>query len=218
MKTRLCLLIVLCVGCATIFEDDFEADVIGNTPSASPAGLPLDDSLSFSGPAGSIAVVNSVPHGSKAVKIDRTGMLPKAVLECVTGGGPHASGAYLIGYKAYSINTSDVPQLNTAIQSSDDHNAFELTLAGGAYQLISGDGTEVLPISYSANTVHTVAIGINMDDRIFSIFIDGTTVASAKPFMEAGFNDVHKLLFEYPAPILEAFEGTYVIDDIKIVK
>ena len=35
--------------------------------------------------------------------------MPEAVIECVTGGGTHTSGSsYLIGYKAYSINTNTV--------------------------------------------------------------------------------------------------------------
>ena len=80
MKKLIIFIIVLCIGCATIFEDDFETDTIGNSPSISPPGYPPDDSFNISGPAGSIVVINSVPHGSKAVKIDRTGMMQRPSL------------------------------------------------------------------------------------------------------------------------------------------
>jgi hypothetical protein len=220
IKTLFVLLaiIISVTGCATIFNDNFEADVVGNPPSASPAGDPPDDSLNVQGAANSIVVINSIPLGSMAVKIDRTAQMPQSVLECVTGGGPHASGNYFISYTAYSVNVDAVPSLTTTIKSSGGQRAFQLILTGGNYQLSSGDGMEILPGGYAANVVHSVLIRIDMDARRFWLNINGTDVASEKPFLDAGFADVHLLRFEYPAPVLEALPGTYVVDDIVIRK
>jgi hypothetical protein len=209
---------VLCTGCVTIFDDDFETDIVGSSPSTSPAGNPPDDSLNLQGPANSIIVINSVPHSSKAVKLDRTSKMPQTILECVTGGGPHTSGSYFVTYKAYCVNVSTIPELTTTIKSSGGHRAFELILRGGNYQLSSGDGLETLSGGYTANVIHSVFIGVDMDARRFWLKINGTDEASEKPFLDAGFNDVHLLRFEYPPPILEALPGTYVIDEVKISK
>lgn len=93
-----------------------------------------------------------------------------------------------------------------------------MILTGGNYQLSSGDGLEILPGEYAANIVHSISIRIDMDARKFWLNINGADVASEKPFLDAGFADVHLLRFEYPAPILEALAGTYVVDDIIIRK
>lgn len=222
MKTKaLVILLVVAVsltGCAKIFNDDFEADVVGNSPSLSPAGNPPDDALNVQGAPNSIIVINSSPLGSKAVKIDRTAMMPQTVLECVTGGGPYTSGNYLVAYRAYSLLVSNVPTLTTSIKSSGGQRAFELTLTGGSYKLSSGDGLETLPGGYAANVVHVVLVRIDLSVDRFWLNIDGTDVASDKPFLDSAFDNLHLLRFEYPPPILEALPGTYVIDDISISK
>lgn len=219
-KTPLVLLVIIIsiTGCATIFKDNFETDVIGDPPSASPAGNPPDDSLNIQGPPNSILVINSIHLGSKSVKIDRTAQLPQVVLECVTGGGPHTSGNYFISYKAYSVFIDAVPSLTTTIKSSGGQHAFQLILTGGNYQLSSGDGLEILPGGYAVNVVHSISARIDIDARRFWLNIDGADVASEKSFLDIGFADVHLLRFEYPAPILEALSGTYVVDDIVIRK
>lgn len=222
MKTKaLMILLVVAIGltgCAKIFNDNFEADVIGNSPSLTPVGNPPDDALNVQGPPNSIIVINSSSLGSKAVKIDRTAMMPQTVLECVTGGGPHTSGNYLVAYRAYSMYVSDVPTLTMSVKSSGGERAFELMLTGGNYKLSSGDGLETLPGGYSANVVHVVLIRIDLSVDRFWLNIDGTDVVSDKPFLDSAFDNLHLLRFEYPPPILEALPGTYVIDDISISK
>lgn len=224
MKTRtifvLLAIAISVTGCATIFNDNFEADVIGHPPSASPAGNPPDDSLNIQGLPSSITVINSIPLGSKSVKIDRTGTTrpPQVVLECVAGGGPHISGNYFVSYKAYSINVDPVP-LTTTMKSSGGQNAFQLILTGGNYHLLSGDDLdEELPGGYAANVVHSISIRIDMNARRFWLNIDGADVASEKSFLDADFADVHLLRFEYPLQLIEALQEIYVIDDILIRK
>jgi hypothetical protein len=212
-------MIMFCVtGCAKIFNDNFEADVVGNPPSVFPAGNPADDSLYIQGPLNSIKVINSAVFNSKAVEINRTGVMPQAIIECVTGGGPHTTGNYTVLYIAYNKYVTNIPALITTIQSSDGQRAFELRLSGGNYQLASGDGLDTLSKTYQIDVTHGIMIRIDMDVHKFWIIIDGTEVAAEKPFLDPGFADVHLLRFEYPTPILEAFSGTYVIDNIIISK
>ena len=210
---------ILGVGCgAPIFNDDFQADTVAAAPLSPPAGNPVDDSLIVQGPAGSIVVIDSVPIGSKAAKMERTGGAPQAVLECVTGGGPHVDGSYFISYKAYSPNIA-TPQLSAILKSSTGQRAFELGARGGQFRLSSGDAVDaVVGAGYAANTVHAIAARIDLGARRFWLSIGGVEVASNKPFLDPGFSNVHSLRFEYPAPLLEALPASYVIDDVVIRK
>jgi hypothetical protein len=207
-------------GCGTrLFNDNFEADAAGAAPVSPPPGDPADDSLTVQGPAGSVTVIDSAPLGSKAARIDRADKPPQAALECVTGGGPHNSGDVYISYKAYSTIAGANPPLTTTVKSSKGQRAFELKLTGGSFRLSSGDAADaVVGGGYAANTVHSIAVRIDMGTSRFWLNIGGTDVASEKPFLDAGFSDVRLLRFEYPAPLLEALPGSYVVDDVIIRK
>jgi hypothetical protein len=52
----------------------------------------------------------------------------------------------------------------------------------------------------------------------FNLAVDGETVVSGLPFLDAGFTAPARLRFQYPASILEAFPGAYVVDEIQIRK
>jgi len=210
--------LVFCTGCGVIFYDDFENDVVGTPPSTSPPGGAPNDSLNLQGPPNSIIVINSTPLNSKAVKIERTSQLPQTSLECVTDDGPHTSGKYSIRYKAYSGNVNSEPILTTSVKSSDGKTAFELILGGGNFKLSSGDGIQTLPTGYSANVAHSIEISIDMDSNKFDIDLNGSNIASGKPFLDPGFNDLRILRFEYPEPLLEALPGYYVVDLIIVQK
>jgi hypothetical protein len=207
------------VGCGTrVFNDDFTTDAVGAPPVSPPAGDPVDDSLTVQGPAGSVVVIDAVPHGSKAAKMERAGTPPQVVLECVTGGGPNVDGNYFISYRAYSPIIA-TPRLTTVVKSSQGQRAFELSATGGEFRLSSGDAVDaVVGGGYLANTVHAIEVRIDLSAAKFWLSIGGTEVASDKPFLDAGFSEVHSLRFEYPAPLLEALPASYVIDDVVIRK
>lgn len=219
MTLRLLLVLIpstTLIGCGVLFYDNFEPDTAGSPPALSPPGGPANDSLNLFGPTSSIVVVNSALHGSKAVEIERTAQPPQTALECVAEGGPHAAGQYAIRYRAYSVNASGEPALTTTVRSTGGQRAFELRLAGGDFRLSSGNGQETLAVGYAANVIHAVEIAVDMDAGTFAISIDGTDVASLKPFLDSGFGDVHMLRFEYPAPVVDALPGAYVVDTIVI--
>lgn len=206
-------------GCKTIiFQDNFEADVVGNTPSASPAGDPTDDALAF--PAGSdmfISVIASGPHGSQAARI-RRGSASGVVLVGITGGGSHSSGKYRVTFKAYSAEESGlVPAMTISVKSSTGKTALRLIVDNGQYQLVSGGGTETLSVGYAINVADAIEFEINMEAGQISVNINGTNVAANKPFLDTDFEDVKELTFNYPPAILES-AGKYDVDDIKICK
>ena len=206
-------------NCTTIiFQDNFESDVVGSTPSASPAGNPTDDTLLF--PAGSnmyVSVLNSTSHGSRAARINR-GSSSDVVLGCITGSGSHSSGTYLVTFKAYSAEESGlVPPMTISVKSSSDKAALRLIVDDGQYRLVSGDGTEILTVGYTVNVSDTIKLKIDMANGKISVDINGTSVADNKPFLETNFEDVRELNFKYPPAILEAW-GKYDVDDIKICK
>ena len=224
MSPRFALVLTLAasvpgVGCGTAqFNDDFEADVAGVAPVSPPPGDPADDSLSLQGPPGSIVVIDSVTHGSLAVQLQRPDKPPPTVFDCVTGGGPHNSGNYFVIYKAYSPAIAS-PPLTVTLRSSTGQRAFELVVADGDFRLSSGDAVnDVVGGGYAANVVHTIRFRIDMTASRLWMAVDAAEVATEKPFLDAGFADVHLLRFQYPAPLLEALPASYVIDDIVIRK
>jgi hypothetical protein len=201
-----------------IFQDNFESDVVGNTPSASPAGSPTDDALTF--PSGSdnyVRVLDSTPLSSRAARISR-GSSFDVTLGCITGGGPHNSGTYLVTFKAYSAMESGlVPAMAISIKSSTGKMALQLIVDNSQYQLVSGDGTETLSVGYAINVVDAIKLKIDMAGGKISVDINGTNVAANRPFLDTSFEDVRELDFKYPPAILES-AGIYDVDDIKICK
>lgn len=227
MKIKILLVIFViaigltgCVRLVKLFHDDFEADIVGNPPSISPSGDPPGDALNMVSAPNRIIVINSIPLGSKAVKLERTiNQVPWwTYLECITSGGPHTSGHYLILYRAYVAVDYPFSTLITIIKSSDGHRAFELVLNRGSYRLSSGDGEETLPGIYTVNVVHNVIVNIDLLVNRFWLYIDNTNVASNKPFLDSAFNNLHMLRFEYTQPYGENDPGTYVIDNIGIFR
>lgn len=205
--------------CTTIiFSDNFEADVVGNSPSTSPAGDPPDDAIILpNASAGYIHIINSESFGSKAIEIAR-GAASDVILGCITGGGPHSSGTYIIEFKAYSGEESGlVPAMTVRVKSPDGKTALRLIVDDNNYQLVSGAGSETLSVGYTVNTVDKIKIRIDLDESDISVSINGTNVASNKPFLESEFADLSELSFQYPPAILEAW-GKYIVDDIKICK
>ncbi len=183
----------------------------------SPAGDPTDDALNLQPPS-YIVVIDSGPHGSKAVRVARGAPPLGVVLGCVTGDGPHNSGVYVLRFKAYSAEeTGFTPAMTVSVTSSSGRVALRLMVDDPGYHLESGDGVETLSVGYTLNTVDEIVIQIDMDSSRLSLNINCLNVTSDKPFLDAGFDDVHELSFQYPGSIVEGY-GKYVVDDILICK
>ncbi len=201
-----------------IFQDNFDEDARGGPPETSPSGDPADDALILQPPHDNIRVINSDPHGSQAVMIDR-GSTSTTVLRCITGGGPHASGTYIVSFKAYSrYNDADTPPVTVSVKSSTGQTALRLIVDNGTYQLVTGVGSETLPGVYTVGRVDIFKIRIDMDGDKLSLNLNGTNVASDKPFLGPDFADLRELRFEHEPPALELYPAAYVVDDIKICK
>jgi hypothetical protein len=193
-----------------IFYDDFESDVVGAAPSTAPAGDPLDDQLVYSGATGTLSVVGSGVAGSQAGRLDRGSAPMATVMEMVSGGGgPHTTGRYRIRWRAYA--EADKAILNVRLLSSSGRQAFRLHLRDGRYELTSGSGAEVLATAVSQNAVREFDILVDMDAKSFTLTFVGVAPVS-RPFIDALFEDLRLLRFDYPPALLEALPGTYVID------
>jgi len=197
-----------------LFDADFNADAVGNKPSASPAGAPADDQLNVRGTA---EVIDSAGLASKALKIARHPTA--AVVDCVAAPGPHESGLYDVRFRHYA--TVDESPLEVTVRSRYDGTALFLGYANGHYTLVSGDGQEMISETYPTGTARWIHIRLNMDERKLMLRINGTTVASDRPFFEDLFQDVHLLRINYVIPTVAPMPdkpGECVVDDIMIQK
>ena len=199
-----------------LFYDDFETDVVGNSPSTSPAGDPVDDSIVLpDGSGGYIHVINSGPFGSKAVEIAR-GSSSDVILSCITGSAPENSGIYTVEFKAYNGEEGGlVPAMTVRVKSTDGKTALRLIVDNNDYTLVHGTGTETLSVGYTINNIDKIKFRIDISEKKISVSINDVYVASGKPLLEPEFANLSELSFQFPPAILEAW-GKYIIDDIKI--
>lgn len=198
----------------SLFHADFEADAVGSKPSALPPGDPPKDQMAVRGTA---EVISSGPLGSNALQIARHPT--HAVVECVAVPGPYTSGLYDVRLKQYA--TVDEFPLEVSVQSRYHGKALVVTYMNGHYTLVSGDGTEGVAGTYPTEKVHSIHIRVNMDTRRFTLRINGTAVASDRPFFEDLFQDLYMLRIDYvPSTVVPIPEGAgeCVVDDITIEK
>lgn len=191
---------------------DFDADAVGSTPAASPPPNPPIDVISAVG----AEVINSGVLGSHALRIDRAASGgPGTAVDFVVGGGPHTNRRYSVEYRAYA----EVAQsgLGMSVRSPSGAPAITLRFLNGQFTLASGAGNETLPGTYPNNTAHTIRIEVNLDAGRASVAIDGAVVAANRPFLDASFDQLHELHFEYAPTILEALPGRYVVDDVEVL-
>jgi len=215
---RLVLVVIgsVLAGCAPILKANLEADAVGSRPSLSPAGAPDGDQLILQGSAGSIVVIQSGMLESKAVKLDRTSAPPATVFDGIPADGPHRSGSYDACFRAYPL--ADQAPLNISIQSNTNKRAFLVVYKNGQYEVINGNGKDSLPGTYPSLQVHAFCFGIFMNERTFSVSVDGEWKIIQRPFLDSEFSEIQLMRFEYFPAVLEAFPGVYVIDDLIITK
>lgn len=181
----------------------------------SPDGEPLGDALETAGSSSSVIVIDSGPTGSRAGRINR-GNTPTE-LNCVTEPGTHDNGVYAVTFRGYSEYANpNAPAVSVIIESIDGNTALQLNVRNGAYELITGDGAEILASGYTVETVQEIKFIVDFNENVVSMDIDNTNMATGKPFLESGFSDISRLIFQIPASILEAFPANYVADDITV--
>jgi hypothetical protein len=65
---------------------------------------------------------------------------------------------------------------------------------------------------------HRFRSEVDLDAGVFNLSIDDVVVAAGLPFLNSDFTAPERLRFDYIPAVLEAFPGTYVVDDIVVRK
>ena len=221
MKKMLALFVLVVLGsflagCAPILKANFEADAVGSPPSLSPAGAPDGDQLVLRGSAVSIVVIQSDILGSRALQLERKSTPTATVFDGIPADGPHRSGSYDACFRAYPL--ADQAPLNISIQSSTNKRAFLVLYKNGTYEVIHGNGKDSLPGTYPPLQVHAFCFGIFMNERTFSVSVEGEWKITQRPFLDAEFSEIRFIRFDYFPAVVEAFPGVYVIDDLIMTK
>ncbi|MCP3918426.1 MAG: hypothetical protein GY711_23015 [bacterium] len=213
MPRSLLLACLLLCGCnhTALFQDNFNTEVLGTTPSSMPPGDPPDDELAITGDAGMVTVADSGQLDSYAMRIERDEQA--LAVDCIPQGGPHGSGNFVVRFVAVSEN-ENAAGITVRALSSSDAPLLAFSLIGGAIKV---QGFGAFPIGYVANQEHAVLLGIDLDAGTYTLLVgngeDSDSIDSV-PLLPGG--DFAKLRFSYPATIVEALPGVYWVDDIVI--
>lgn len=205
----------VCEDGTPLLTADFEADTIGQPPSASPVGAPADDILSFDG---QVEVVGGATN--KAVEIERAGAasLPPgnfARLVGTLGAGADDSGRYCV---AFTLGPREVTSpLIVTLESAGGLEAWQM-LVGQGDASIAGSGPAALLSNWGITTTHDVRFDVDLGAGVFDASVDGSRVVSGQPLRHAGFDVPAHVQFRYLPTIVEAFNGRAVIDDLRVRK
>ncbi|MEM7308171.1 MAG: hypothetical protein AAF682_15940 [Planctomycetota bacterium] len=214
MRSSLLLgLALLLTGCnhTTIFRADFDSDTVGGAPADMPPGEPAGDQIAISGEAANVTVVDSAPLSSIAMRIERAALA--LAVDCIPVGGPYVEGGFVIGFTGASQFANAAP-LTVSVVDPADVPLVAFTLAGGQIEV---QGAGAFPIGYAANQEHGVLLGFNLDDGTYTLTIGNGSEADsidAAPLLPGA--SFAKLRFDFPAEVLEANPGVYVVDDVVI--
>jgi len=196
-----------CDAGQVLFNDDFEADTVGNAPAPSPAGPPSGDAVSVSG---DVTVVNA---GSKAARLKR-GNLP-AIFAGILDTGATAAGSYCVKFTGRAGDNMHVPVVMT-FNATNGARAWQLEIDNAGAALTSGGGRVVFLRDFSVP--HSFRFDVNLSVRRFDMFVDGNQIVSGVPFLDTTFDVPSSLRFEVLQCILECFPAEYTVDGVRVTK
>ena len=196
-----------CNSGQVLFNDNFEADTLGNAPSSSPAGPPPGDSISVSGD------VSVVAAASQAARISR-GSSP-AVLEAILDSGATATDSYCIKFKGQAMDDMREPVVVT-FNSNNGASAWQLVISDDEARLTSGGVQFVLLRDFTIP--RSFRFDLDLGLRQFDMFVDGTQIVSNMPLLDSSFDVPSDLRFETGQCILECFPAEYTVDDVRVTK
>jgi hypothetical protein len=225
----LALLLAGCAGCPvpgpnSLFVATFEADGVGARPAASAPLVygPENASLTIIGPGSGIVVLASSALGSKALEIARENSGPATGVVFAAGdlGDLPCCGTYVFSFRAHGriVPAHRIAAATIAIKSFADRPGMGLLLFDGAYHLIEAGGITRLAGSYNPAVAHSVAIGLNLSARTYSVCVNNEPLASNKPLLDPEFDFRHSMQIQMPATYTEAFSSVLIVDDVRIRK
>ncbi len=220
------------MGQWALFVAKFDTDSPGSPPSTTGSFGPAGAALRLKGRDGWIEVIQSTPMSSQAVRLVRVkpegdplpdpGSVETTSMKCTRGDLESSGAPYDVRYNVYAEVSSDesLTNLRTTI-ISDGQPAASLLFYDNKYEVGSGAGTESLPQVYPDNQKHEVHIKLDPGAKIFSVCIDGTTVAADKPFMDqfaaTHMDSVRAVVFSLATFVpTEETKVSYVVDEVRI--
>lgn len=196
-----------CDGGQVLFNDDFEADTVGNAPSPSPAGLPPGDAVSVSG---DVTVVNAA---SQAARLKR-GNMP-AVFEGILDTGATGTGSYCVKVTGQAGDDMREPVVMT-FNATNGARAWQLVIDDDEAVLTSGGVSFVLLRDFTVP--RSFRFDVDLDVQRFDMFVDGNLVVSNMPLLDTTFDVPSDLRFETGQCILECLTAEYTVDDVRVTK
>ncbi|PHN00856.1 hypothetical protein [Flavilitoribacter nigricans] len=213
------LVLILCLGfsnCTTIFNANFNSQPVG-PPATDPPGNPSGDAMTFSN---GVTVVTPSLITTNALQVERVNQ--GTYVEFIPA-DHQLTPNYTVFFRGYVPTAGDRSHLTMTVKGNSGTVAFQLRMAGGKFTLISGDGTEEVG-SYTTDQLYvfflTMIVDAGSPEIRISVLQGGSSVVnvSGKPFVDAAFNRLTAFRMEYPQPLLEAFPGIIVVDDVLITK
>jgi hypothetical protein len=192
-----------------MFHDDFEADTVGSAPGPSPAGPPPGDGLVSSG---SVTVVSS---GSNAARLVRSSA-GVADLTAVLDAGAAGTGAYCVRFTGTFAGFEGAPVVVT-FSSVGGALAWRLIIDESSAHIHSGAPSGFLEVADFSER-HSFRFDVDLDLKTFDAFLDGRPMVAGAPFLQASFDVPAELGFQIGLCILECFESSWTVDDIKVTK
>jgi hypothetical protein len=202
-----------------IFHADFDADAVGQSPYARPAGPPLCDAITLKNvqTGGNFIRVHRPGSGftTRSLRIhkeSRKGNSPIFEGHPDPAFGPYKSGTYTVTWKSLSEQSNGQYGF-AAVVDPTNLSTFTVNYASdGTIKLQDGSGTIGTGMTYAADVPQTFQAIIDLDNRDFDLFIGGVRVGFKRSFQYKEFTHIDRFFWEIGGTITE----TYAIDDIKI--
>jgi hypothetical protein len=210
------LAVPLLLGCSEILRAEFDTGpgVLASGPLPGP-------------PSGDSAVVTGQVIGvGSGVSLVLGAGGPNPRLDLVTGGKPHDTSEYWVGFRGVKLTITQTPVLAIDTIDEDGRIACRLEISGGEFRLVSGAGSKVIGEYSSSADEHKVLMRI--DKTAHRCFIQITQVAQGSgpgaeptmptitadgPFHAAAFGelDIVRFAWEQVAP---GDATQYFLDDV----
>ena len=202
-----------------IFNADFNSDTQGAAPGLSPAGPPAGDSITLQDPqtAGNSMLVQGsagdfATNALEIVKAAGIGNSPIFEGHPDPAFAPYQSGIYIVTWRSLS-EQSNGDNGFAALVNSTNFAAFTVNYsADGTIAFQDGSGVVTTGVAYTANVSQTFQALVDLDGRVFDLYIDGVQVGFRQPFQYVQFDGIDRFVWEIGGTIAEA----YAIDDISI--
>jgi hypothetical protein len=200
-----------------IFSEDFSADTQGQAPNSIPRGIPAGDYITLqNAQAGGNSMLVQADVGDLDFALDivksAAGNAPTFEAHPDPVLGPYTSGSYLIRWKSLA-EQSNGANGSASLVDSFGHPAFTVNYAAdGTIVFQDGTGQITTGIPYAPYTSQTFEAVVDLDRRVFDLYIDGVQAGTQQTFQDVLFDALDRFVWRIGGGAAEA----YAIGDISI--